>query len=177
MTRGYELLTVRDAAQALMKSENAVRRLVKSGKLGAIREGGRYLLTPEAIKGYAGTLPHPVPVMAALYGARQILALDRLSKKMWPALKHDPSYQRSAGAHETYFMPDAVPICAGIVEAVRERDYGRVLALALDLARVRVDYQMLYAPLPTVQDEARSKAEAGDLMAPLFPGAGAGGAA
>lgn len=172
MTRGYELLTVRDAAQALMKSENAVRRLVKSGKLGAIREGGRYLLTPETVRGYVGTLPHPVPVMAAMYDAWHILALDRRSKEMWYALRQDHRYQLSAGAFHTYFMPEAVPLCAGIVEAVKVRDYARVMNLALDLNRVRVDYQMLYAPLPRAQNEARVKAETDDLMPPLFPGVG-----
>ncbi|MDV6376092.1 helix-turn-helix domain-containing protein [Deinococcus arenicola] len=175
MTRGYELLTVSDAARELMKSENAVRRLIKAGKLGAIREGGRYLLTPEEIGRYAGTLPHPMPVMAALYDARQILAYDRLSKKTWPALRHDPRYRLSAGNFDTYFMTEAVPVCAGIVEAVGARDYGRVEALRLDLYRVRVDYQILYAPLPTPQSEAREKAEAGALMPPLFPDLGTAG--
>ncbi|CAM3982118.1 helix-turn-helix domain-containing protein [Deinococcus frigens] len=175
MTRGYELLTVRDAARELMKSENAVRRLIKAGKLRGIRENGRYLLTPEEIERYAGTLPHPVPVMSALYDARQILAYDRLSKERWPALRHDPRYRLSAGNFDTYFMPEAVPVCAGIVEAVKVRDYARVEALRIDLYRVRVDYQILYAPLPTPQSEARERAGVGELMPPLFPDLGSAG--
>ncbi len=106
MTRGYELLTVRDAAQVLMKSENAIRRLIKAGKLASLSEGGRYLLTSESITAYADTLPHPVSIMAALYDARQILAYDRLSKKFSPHLNRDSRYQLSAGVFDTYFMPE-----------------------------------------------------------------------
>lgn len=172
MTRGYELLTVRDAAQVLMKSENAIRRLIKAGKLASLSEGGRYLLTSESITAYADTLPHPVPVMAALYDARQILTLDRISKKMWPALRHDPTHQKSASALDTHFMPEAVPVCTGIIEAVKVRDYTRATALALDLERVRLDYQMLYAPLPAPQSEARKKKEGSCSMPSLFSDAG-----
>ncbi|WP_027459692.1 helix-turn-helix domain-containing protein [Deinococcus murrayi] len=172
---GYELLTVREAARALMKSERGVRALIWRGKLTPIRAGGRCLLPPEELERYAATLPHPVPVMAALYDARQVLAYGRAGRGAWAAVRHDPRYRRQVGDFETHFLPEALPLCAGIVAAARVRDSARVLALAQDLQRLRVDYQMLYAPLPTPQAAARERAEQGELIPPLFPGSAGGG--
>ena len=84
MNEGYELHTVRQAAALLVTSEAGVRARVKSGKLNALKEGGRLLFTSEAVQRYAASLPHPGPVMAAMHYARLTLGLGtRLEQMRW----------------------------------------------------------------------------------------------
>ena len=59
MNKGYELYTVRQVAVMLYASEAGVRARVKSGELEAMKEGGRLLLTLEAVQRYAASLPQP----------------------------------------------------------------------------------------------------------------------
>ncbi|KEF34104.1 hypothetical protein RDMS_09045 [Deinococcus sp. RL] len=173
MTGGFELLTVADVARELHKSEHGVRRLIHRGKLRPVRDGRRFLIPAEEVRRYAATLPHPVHVMAALYQAWSALGIYRSQASCWWQVRQYVNSETRA-VHEHFLCP-AIPIYEGIIAAAKVRHYRRVEELSLDLTRLAVDYQMLYAPLPAQRRPARERAGEASRKPPLFDGPKGGG--
>lgn len=175
MNTAYELLTVKQAAELLYKSEQGVRRLLKAGELTAIREGGRFLLTLESLQEYAAGLPHPLKVMAAIYEARAHLAAHKsLGGTGWRSCGQDYLTPR-VSAYRRHFLPLAVPVCRELLEAVKVKDYAQVEQQDMELWRLRSDYQMLHAPIKTPKTKAQQRERVYAEQPPLFAGSDGGG--
>ena len=140
MNGSYELYTVRQAAALLVTSEAGVRARVKSGKLEAMKESGRLLFTPESLQRYAATLPHPVPVMAAMHYARLTLSFGGSVAKF-----HYPPQSLATWARVLW--PELAPLCRAILEAVKAKNYSEAERLHLETYRLTTDYEMSYPPM------------------------------
>ena len=140
MNEGYELYTVRQLAAMLRTSEAGVRRRVKSGKLEAIKEGGRLLLTLEAVQRYAASLPHPVQVMAAMHYARMTLGLGQQMAKMWYPPQGLATWLR-------VLWPELAPLCRALLDAVKVKNYAEVERLDWEIYALRTDYKMSHQPI------------------------------
>ena len=141
MNEGYELYTVRQVAAMLYTSEGGVRRRVKSGKLEAIKENGRLLLTLEAVQRYAASLPHPVQVMAAMHYARLTLGLGTLLEQMqWYPPQGLATWLR-------VLWPELAPLCRTLLKAVKAKQYGEVERLDREIYALRTDYEMSHQPI------------------------------
>lgn len=141
MNESYELYTVRQAAALLVTSEAGVRARVKSGKLEAMKEGGRLLFTEGALQRHAATLPHPVPVMAAMHYARLTLSFG----KHWEGTHwHRP---HGVGIWMRVLWPELALMCRALLDALKVKDYSEVERLHLETYRLTTDYQMSYPPM------------------------------
>ena len=151
MNEGYELYTVRQAAALLVTSEAGVRARVKSGKLDALKEGGRLLFTSEAVQRYAASLPHPVQVMASMYYARLTLGLGtRLEQMQWYPPQGLATWLR-------VLWPELVPLCRTLLEAVKAKEYGEVERLDREIHALNTDYEMSHQPIfPAHRTAARA---------------------
>ena len=162
MNEGYELYTVRQAAALLVTSEAGVRARVKSGKLDALKEGGRLLFTPEAVQRYAVSLPHPGPVMAAMHYARLTLGLGtRLEQMRWHALQGLATWLR-------VLWPDLAPLCRALLDAVKAKQYSEVERLDREIHALNTDYEMSHQPIFPAHSSAARAAVPGEQAA-LFP--------
>ncbi len=88
-----------------------------------------------------------------MYEARRLLAVRRWRERVLPGEMWKARAQPVVLAFETYFTDPALPLYAGLLDALRVRDYDRAEALYLELGRLSLDYQMLYAPLTPEGDE------------------------
>ena len=150
MNEGYELYTVRQAAAMLCTSEVGLRARVKSGKLEAIKEGGRLLLTLEAVQRHAASLPHPVQVMASMQYARMTMGLGQQMAKMWYPPQGLATWLR-------VLWPELVPLCRTLLEAVKAKEYGEVERLDREIHALNKDYEMSYQPIfPAHSSAARA---------------------
>ena len=141
MNEGYELYTVSQAAALLVITEAGVRTRVKSGKLDALKEGGRLLFTPEAVQHYAASLPHPVPVMAAMHYASLTLGMGmRLEQMRWYPPQGLATWLR-------VLWPDLAPLCRALLDAVKARNYSEVERLNQEIHALNTDYEMGCQPV------------------------------
>ena len=168
----FELLTVKQAAELLYKSEQGVRRLVQAGKLETVPEGRKVLIKPESLAAYVAGLPHPPEVMEALHTARNLLGgFERFRLSFLAPFRM--TFEQSRDPLARYFMAPASPLCRDILAAVKVKDYPRVLELRADLWRVSSDYRMLHEPhkTPRAKQKPGSRQEPAPVMdAPsLFP--------
>ena len=163
MNEGYELYTVRQAAALLVASEAGVRARVKSGKLDALKENGRLLFTPEAVQRYAASLPHPVPVMAAMHYARLTLGMGtRLEQLRWHAPQGLATWLR-------VLWPDLAPLYRALLNAVKAKQYGEVERLNREIHALNTDYEMGCQPIfPRFTPPQARSAVPGEHAA-LFP--------
>ena len=141
MNEGYDLYTVRQAAALLVASEAGVRARVKSGKLDALKENGRLLFTPEAVQRYAASLPHPVPVMAAMHYARLTLSLETRLEQM---RGHAP---QGLATWLRVLWPDLAALCRALLNAVKAKQYGEVERLNWEIHALNTDYEMSHQPI------------------------------
>ena len=163
MSEGYELYTVRQAAALLVTSEAGVRARVKSGKLDALKKNGRLLFTSEALQRYAASLPHPVPVMAAMHYARLTLSLGtRLEQMQWHAPQGLATWLR-------VLWPELAPLCRALLDAVKVKNYGEVERLSLETYRLTTDYEMSYPPMISKPTPPQTRGTVPREQAPLFP--------
>lgn len=165
----YDLLTVKRAAEVLHKSEQGVRRLVSAGKLEAVREGGKLLITPESVAAYVAGLKHPPEVMEAMHTAGNLLGgAERLQRyaggaRIMPRLEYHPD------PFIRLCLVPSLPVCRSILAAVKVKDYPRVLDLRAELWRIALDYRILHEPFKT-PPPPRGKREAVPSVLPsLFP--------
>ena len=151
MNEGYELYTIRQVAAMLYTSEAGLRARVKSGKLEAIKESGRLLLTLEAVQRYAASLPHPVPVMASMHYARMTLGLGtRLEQMQWYPPQGLATWLR-------VLWPDLAPLCRALLDAVKARNYSEVERLNQEIHALNTDYEMSHQPIfPAHSSAARA---------------------
>lgn len=139
----FDLLTVRQAAAELFTSEQAVRRLVKTGKLEALKEGGRLLIKRESLRAYIAAQPHPPVYMSAMHTARTMLGL-------WKATGRDQLFLRWRGKTTIgadpfdKHMERLKPHLEGLLEALKVKDYGKADEARRAMWREHVDYEMLH---------------------------------
>ena len=163
MNEGYELYTVRQAAALLVTSEAGVRARVKSGKLEAIKEGGLLLFTPEAVQRYAVSLPHPVPVVAAMHYARLTLGMGtRLEQMRWYPPQGLATWLR-------VLWPDLAPLCRALLDAVKVKQYGEVERLDREIHALNTDYEMGCQPIFPRYTPPQARAAVPGEQAALFP--------
>ena len=162
MNDGYELYTVRQAAALLVTSEAGIRARVKSGKLEATKEGGRLLLTPEAVQRYAASLPHPVPVMASMHYARMTLSLGQQMAKMWYPPQGMATWLR-------VLWPELAPLCRALLDAVKVKNYAEVERLDWEIYALRTDYEMSHQPIFPRYTPPKKRAAVQAEQPALFP--------
>ena len=163
MNEGYELYTVRQAAALLVTSEAGVRARVKSGKLDALKEGGRLLFTSEALQRYAASLPHPVPVMAAMHYARLTLGMGtRLEEMHWYPPQGLATWLR-------VLWPDLAPLCRALLDAVKAKQYSEVERLDQEIHALNTDYEMGCQPVFPRFTPPQTRAAVPAEQAALFP--------
>ena len=162
MNEGYELYTVRQAAALLVTSEAGVRARVKSGKLEATKEGGRLLLTLEAVQRYVASLPHPVPVMAAMHYARMTLSLGQQMAKMWYPPQGMATWLR-------VLWPELAPLCRALLDAVKAKNYAEVERLDWEITKLNTDYEMGCQPIFPRYTPPKKRAAVQAEQPALFP--------
>ena len=162
MNDGYELYTVRQTAALLVTSEAGVRRRVKSGKLEAIKENGRLLLTLEAVQRYAASLPHPVPVMASMHYARMTLGLGQQLAKM----RYPP---QGMATWLRVLWPELAPLCRALLDAVKAKNYAEVERLDWEIYALRTDYEMSHQPISPKYTPPKKRAAVQAEQPALFP--------
>ena len=162
MNEGYELYTVRQAAALLVTSEAGVRARVKAGKLDALKEGGRLLFTPEGLQRYAATLPHPVPIMAAMHSARLTLGMGGSVAK----LRHLPP---GLATWARVAWPELATLCRALLDALKVKDYSEVERLHLDTYRLTTDYEMSYPPMSSGFTPPQKRGAVQSEQPALFP--------
>ena len=162
MNDGYELYTVRQVAAMLRTSEAGVRARVKSGELEAIKEGGRLLLTLEAVQRYAASLPHPVPVMASMHYARMTLGLGQQMAKMWYPPQGMATWLR-------VLWPELAPLCRTLLDAVKAKQYSEVERLDWEIYALRTDYEMSHQPIFPRYTPPKKRAAVQAEQPALFP--------
>lgn len=169
----YDLLTVKRAAEVLYKSEQGVRRLVQSGKLEALRDGGKLLVKAESLAAYVAGLPHPVDVTEALHTARNLLGGAERYRQFAGGALELPSLEQHPDKFMRLCVAPSLPVCRDILAAVNAGDYERARALRAELWRISTDYHMLHAPFETPRVKPgkggkQEHAQAWDLPS-LFP--------
>ena len=153
MTAAFEsdLLTPEQTGARSCKSAAAVRRLVKLGKLTALKEGGRLLIKAESVDAYISRLPHPVQVMAAMHDAQNTLGAALRFQRASRLYGWAHGAYSARGSLERHYFPAALPVCRQVLAAVKVKDYAQVCEQADELWRIRSDYQMLHAPIEVEQ--------------------------
>ena len=162
MNEGYELYTVRQAAAMLCTSEVGLRARVKSGKLEAIKEGGRLLLTLEAVQRHAASLPHPVQVMASMQYARMTMGLGQQMAKMWYPPQGMATWLR-------VLWPELAPLCRALLDAVKAKNYAEVERLDWEITKLNTDYEMGCQPIFPRYTPPQARAVVPGEQAALFP--------
>ena len=162
MNDGYELYTVRQTAALLVTSEAGVRARVKSGKLDALKENGRLLLTLEAVQRYAASLPHPVQVMASMYYARMTLCLGQQLAKM----RYPP---QGMATWLRVLWPELAPLCRALLDAVKAKNYAEVERLDWEITKLNTDYEMGCQPIFPRYTPPKKRAAVPGEQPSLFP--------
>lgn len=140
-----ELLTVKQAGEHLFMSEQGVRRLVKSGKLEALKERGKLLIKPESVQAYISAQPHPIHLMSALRGADFELGILK-SIQFHGGMNARSVYGFGRQAEFEYYER-RMPLLQTLKESVRAKDYEKAEETRHQLWREYLDYEMLHRPL------------------------------
>lgn len=140
----FDLLTVKRTAEVICKSEQGVRRLIQSGKLEALREGGKLLVKPESVAAYVAGLPHPPEIMEALHTAGNLLGNAERYRQYAGGARILPSLEHHPDKFMRLCVAPSLPVCRDILAAVKVRDYASVRELRAELWRIVLDYRMLH---------------------------------
>ena len=112
---------------------------------------------------YAASLPHPVPVMAAMHYARLTLGMGtRLEQLRWHAPQGLATWLR-------VLWPDLAPLYRALLNAVKAKQYGEVERLNREIHALNTDYEMGCQPIfPRFTPPQARSAVPGEHAA-LFP--------
>ena len=136
-------LTVKEAAERTLLSEQSVRRLIKSGKFTSTPEGKKLLIDPASVQAYLEVQPHPPVYMAALRMCQQVLGRSKRLEMYRPTMKlKDTLYPADTYAG---YLERSKPYMEALIISLKAKDYEKADRARASLWQETEQYERLNA--------------------------------